>query len=103
MSLLESGISRGFGVGEEFIRPSERAIAIASANFDWVIASFLFDLTPRTPNSGPDEKVPKIATKEEARLCRTGPSRSRGEAGRVRRDRRLSSRNCASPHIPATP
>jgi hypothetical protein len=64
MSLLDSGISRTVGVSEEFMRPSESASAVASANFGWVIAFFLFNLTPPTSNSGPDKKVPKAPLKK---------------------------------------
>jgi hypothetical protein len=46
ISLVDNGISRTAGVREEFIRPSESARAVAIANLDWVIASFLLGMTP---------------------------------------------------------
>jgi hypothetical protein len=48
ISLFDSGVSFT-GVGEEWMRPSESAIASANVSFDWVViafAFFLFDLTP---------------------------------------------------------
>ena len=82
ISLFDSGVSFT-GVGEEWMRPSESAIAIASVSFDWVViafAFFLFDLTPPSCNKRASAKVPKEGCKEKGPV-RTRASQSRRLAG----------------------
>jgi len=84
ISLFDSGVSFT-GVGEEWMRPSESAIASANVSFDWVViafAFFLFDLTPPACNKRAWAKVPKEGCNEKGRF-EPGPHRVGGWQGRT--------------------